>query len=49
VLRAALHADPAARDEESRALNVAPGGGLPGRSVARHAKPPEVLGARVAE
>ena len=48
-MRAALRVSRAARDEESRALNVALGGGLPGRSVARHARPPEVLGARVAE
>ena len=48
-MRAALRVSRAARDEESRARNVALGAGLPGRSVARHAKPPEVLGARVAE
>ena len=48
VLCAALRVSRDARDEESRALNVALGGGPPGRSAVLHARLPAVFGAQVA-
>ena len=47
VLRAALNAKRAARDEELHVRYVALGGGPPGRSVAGHARLPAVFGAQV--
>ena len=48
MLRAALNARCAARDEELRARYVGPGGGPPEASVARHAKLPAVFAVPVA-
>jgi len=48
VLRAALNARRAARDEDSRVRYVALGEGLREASAARHAKLPAVFGAQVA-
>jgi len=47
VLRAALNAKRAARDEDSHVQYVALGGEPPGRSVAGHARLPAVFGAQV--
>ena len=47
VLRAALNAKRAARDEDLHVRYVALGGGPPGRSVAGHARLPAVFGAQV--
>ena len=48
VLRVALNAKRAARDEELRVRYVALGGGRPGRSAAGHARLPAVCGAQAA-
>jgi hypothetical protein len=48
VLRAALNAKRAERDEELRVRYVALGEGLREASAARHAKLPAVFGAQVA-
>jgi hypothetical protein len=47
VLRAALNAKRAARDEDLRVQYVALGGEPPGRSDAGHARLPAVFGAQV--
>jgi hypothetical protein len=48
VLRVALNAKRAARDEDLRVRYVALGGVRPGRSAAQHARLPAVFGAQVA-
>ena len=48
VLRAALNAKRAARDEDLRVRYVALDGGPPGRTAARHARLPAAFGAQVA-
>jgi hypothetical protein len=48
VLRAALNAKRAARDEDLRVSSVAPGGELPGRNAGGHVRLPAVFGAQVA-
>ncbi|MGE5215217.1 MAG: hypothetical protein ACM3NN_16195 [Nitrospirota bacterium] len=48
ALRVAQHASRAARDDELRVRNVAPGEGLREASAAQHAKLLAVPGARVA-
>ena len=47
VLRAALNAKRAARDEELRVRYVVLGEERPGRNAARHARLPAVFGAQV--